>query len=198
MTSSGRVGVRAVGGGFALFGGRLAYNAVSAVGSIVIARLLGPANYGVVSIALIYPLMLSELADLGLSTAIMRYASIGDFRRAFTALWLRVLITIAFAVVLIPLAPYLAFTLHRPYLTPMIDVLAIYAFAYKLAMMYAFVRLTKAMNLTINLARNNFIKIFELLDTTTTLYTWTLFLNILLVNSITMYKLNIRDLKLYK
>jgi O-antigen/teichoic acid export membrane protein len=63
----------------------------------------------------------------------MRYASIGDFRRAFTALWLRVLITMAFAVALIPLAPYLAFTLHRPYLTPMIDVLAIYAFAYKAA-----------------------------------------------------------------
>lgn len=197
MAGSGRVGVRAV-GGFALFVDRLAHSTVSAVGSIVIARLLGPANYGVVSIALIYPLMFSGLADLGLSTAIMRYASIGDFRRAFTALWLRVLITTAFAVALIPLAPYLAFTLHRPYLTPMIDVLAIYAFVYKLAMMYAFVRLTKAMNLTINLARNNFIKIFELLDTTTTLYTWTLFLNILLVNSIAMYKLNIRDLKLYK
>jgi O-antigen/teichoic acid export membrane protein len=130
MAGSGRVGVRAVGGGFVLFVGRLAYNAVSAVGSIVIARLLGPANYGVVSIALIYPLMFSGLADLGLSTAIMRYASIGDFRRAFTALWLRVLITTAFAVALIPLAPYLAFTLHRPYLAPMIDVLAIYAFAY--------------------------------------------------------------------
>jgi len=198
MTSSGRVSVRAVGGGFALFVGRLAYNAVSAVGSIVIARLLGPANYGIISIALIYPLMFSGLADLGLSTAIMRYASISNFRRAFTALQLRVLITMAFAVALIPLAPYLAFTLHRPYLTPMINVLAIYAFAYKLSMMYAFVRLTKAMNLTINLARNNFIKIFELLDTTTTLYTWTLFLNILLVNSIAMYKLNIRDLKLYK
>ena len=105
MAGSGRVGVRAVGGGFVLFVGRLAYNAVSAVGSIVIARLLGPANYGIISIALIYPLMFSGLGDLGLSTAIMRYASIGDFRRAFTALWLRVLITTAFAVALIPLAP---------------------------------------------------------------------------------------------
>jgi O-antigen/teichoic acid export membrane protein len=162
--------------------GRLAYNAVSAVGSVVIARLLGPANYGVVSIALIYPLMFSGLADLGLSTAIMRYASIGDFRRAFTALWLRVLITMAFAVALIPLAPYLAFTLHRPYLMPMIDALAIYAFVYKLAMMYAFVRLTKVMNLTINLTRNNFVKIFKLLDTITTLYIWTSLLSILLVN----------------
>ena len=82
MAGSGRVGVRAV-GGFALFVGRLAYNAISAVGSIVIARLLGPANYGIISIALIYPLMFSGLADLGLSTAIMRYASIGDLRRAF-------------------------------------------------------------------------------------------------------------------
>ena len=130
MTGSSRVGVRAVGGGFALFVGWLAYNAVSAVGSIVIARLLGPDNYGIVSIALIYPLMFSGLADLGLSTAIMRYASIGDFRRAFTALRLRVLITTAFAVALIPLAPYLAFTLHRPYLAPMIEILAVYAFAY--------------------------------------------------------------------
>jgi len=75
---SNRVSAKVASGGFALFGGRLAYNAVSAVGSIVIARLLGPANYGVVSIALIYPLMFSGLADLGLSTAIMRYASIGD------------------------------------------------------------------------------------------------------------------------
>jgi O-antigen/teichoic acid export membrane protein len=198
MAGSGRVGVRAVNGGFALFVGRLAHSTVSAVGSIVIARLLGPANYGVVSIALIYPLMFSELSDLGLSTAIMRYASIGDFRRAFAALQLRVLITTAFAVALIPLAPYLAFTLHRPYLTPMIDVLAIYAFAYKLAMMYTFVRLTKVMNLIINLARNNFVKIFELLDTITTLYIWTSLLSILLVNSITVYELNIRDLKLYK
>jgi len=108
----------------------LPYNAVSAAGSIVIARLLGPANYGVISTALIYSPMFSGLADLGLLTAIMRYASIGDFRRAFTALWLRVLVTTAFAVALIPLAPYLAFTLCRLYLTPRIDVLAIYAFAY--------------------------------------------------------------------
>jgi GR25 family glycosyltransferase involved in LPS biosynthesis len=128
--------------------------------------LLGPANYGVVSIALIYPLMFSGLADLGLSTAIMRYASIGDFRRAFTVLWFRVLITMAFA--------------------------------YKLDMMYTFVRLTKVMNLTINLTRNNFVKIFELLDTITTLYIWTSLLSILSVNSITVYELNIRDLKLYK
>jgi len=40
MAGSGRVGVRAVGGDFALFACRPAYNAVSAVGSIVIARLL--------------------------------------------------------------------------------------------------------------------------------------------------------------
>ena len=110
--------------------------------------------------------MFSGLADLGLSTAIMRYASIGDFRRAFTVLWFRVLITMAFA--------------------------------YKLDMMYTFVRLTKVMNLTINLTRNNFVKIFELLDTITTLYIWTSLLSILSVNSITVYELNIRDLKLYK
>jgi hypothetical protein len=39
MMESNRISVRAVGGGFALFVGRLAYNAVSAVGSVVIALL---------------------------------------------------------------------------------------------------------------------------------------------------------------
>ena len=70
----------------------------SAVGSIVVARLLGPAGYGAVSMTLIYPTMLSGLADLGLSTAVMRFAALGDAGRAFAALWLR-------AAALVPLAP---------------------------------------------------------------------------------------------
>jgi O-antigen/teichoic acid export membrane protein len=129
VAKSGRLAVKVVSGGMVLSVGNLAYSAISAVGSIVVARMLGPADYGVVSITLIYPMMLSGLADLGLSTAITRYASLGDLRGALTALWLRVIASAAFAMALVLLAPYMAASLQRSYLTPMIQLLAIYAFA---------------------------------------------------------------------
>jgi O-antigen/teichoic acid export membrane protein len=129
MTKSGRVAAKVASSSMVLSAGNLAYTAISAVGSIAIARLLGPADYGIISIALIYPMMLSGLADLGLSTAITRYASLGNLNRAFTALWLRAIASVLFATALIPLAPYLAVSLQRPYLTPMIYVLAVYTFA---------------------------------------------------------------------
>jgi O-antigen/teichoic acid export membrane protein len=129
VAKSGRPAVKVASGGMVLSAGSLAYSAISAVGSIAIARLLGPADYGAVGIALIYPMMLSGLADLGLSTAIMRYVSLGDLRGALTALWLRVIASAAFAMPLALLAPYMAVSLQRPHLTPMIQLLAIYAFA---------------------------------------------------------------------
>jgi len=125
---SSRISAKAASGSVILSVGNFAYSTVSAIGSIVIARLLGPADYGIISIALIYPMMLSGLADLGLSTAITRHASLGDLKRALTALWLRVIASAIFAAALIPLAPYLAASLQRPYLTPMIYMLAVYAF----------------------------------------------------------------------
>ena len=111
VTKSVRPAVKVASGGMVLSAGNLAYSVVSAVGSIAIARLLGPADYGVVGIALIYPMMLSGLADLGLSTAITRYASLGDLRGSLTALWLRTMASAAFAVVLALLAPYMAASL---------------------------------------------------------------------------------------
>jgi O-antigen/teichoic acid export membrane protein len=124
-----KINVKAVSGSIALSIGNFVYTAISALGSIVIARLLGPADYGVISIALIYPIMFSGLADLGLSTAIMRYASLSDFKNASTAFYLRIIMSLLFAIALVPLASYLATILQRPYLTPMIYILAIYSFA---------------------------------------------------------------------
>jgi O-antigen/teichoic acid export membrane protein len=83
MAEPDGVAVRAATGSAVLSVGSFAYAAISAVGSIVVARLLGPADYGAVSMALIYPMMFSGLADLGLSTAVMRFAALGDAARAF-------------------------------------------------------------------------------------------------------------------
>jgi len=111
VTKSSRLAVKVASGGMVLSAGNLAYSIVSAVGSIAIARLLGSADYGVVCIALVYPMMFSGLADLGLSTAIARYASLSDLRGALTALWLRVIVSAVFAMALILLAPYMAASL---------------------------------------------------------------------------------------
>jgi PST family polysaccharide transporter len=129
MTGSNRVGARAAGGAAVLTAGTIIYDAISAAGSVVIARLLGPADYGVLGIALIYPMMLSGLADLGLSTAIMRYASLGDTRRALTALWLRVIAGALLAAAAALLAPLMAASLQRPHLAPVICVLSAYVLA---------------------------------------------------------------------
>jgi len=129
MAEIDRVAVKAASGGVILTVGNFAHAAISAVGSIVVARLLGPTDYGIVSIALIYPTMFSGLTGLGLSAAIMRYASLGDTSRALIALWLRAVAGALSAAALIPLSPHLAASLQRPYLTPMIYVLTIYTFA---------------------------------------------------------------------
>jgi O-antigen/teichoic acid export membrane protein len=129
MAEPDSVAVRAATGGAVLSVGNFVYAAISAVGSIVVARLLGPAGYGAVSMALIYPTMLSGLADLGLSTAVMRFAALGGSGRAFAALWLRAAAGALLAAALVPLAPYLAASLQRPYVAPLIWFLSLYAFA---------------------------------------------------------------------
>ncbi len=124
-----KVGSRALRGGFVIGLGSLTYHAISIVGSVVIARLLTPSGYGLVSIALTYPLLFSGIADLGLSTAITRYASAGMHRHALTALLLRVLSGVFFALIMYAMANYLALTLRRPYLGEAIQILSIFVIA---------------------------------------------------------------------
>ncbi|ADN49862.1 oligosaccharide flippase family protein [Vulcanisaeta distributa] len=125
-----RAGVKAVRGSLWITSGRFIYNAVGFIGSIVIARLLTPGEYGLISIALTYPLFFTSIADLGLSTAIMRYAAAGMHRHALSAVLLRSLSGIAFGLALVPLSTYLALTLRRPYLSLAIQILSIYTIAY--------------------------------------------------------------------
>jgi hypothetical protein len=66
MAEPDGVAVRAATGSAVLSVGSFAYAAISAVGSIVVARLLGPVGYGAVSMALIYPMMFSGLAERAL------------------------------------------------------------------------------------------------------------------------------------
>ncbi len=122
-------GERAASGSFLLSIGNALSSAILAVGSIFIVRLLGPGDYGALGVALIYPSMLSILADLGFSIAITRYVSAGFKEHAVTAMWIRIFSGALFSMALFLSSPLLASTLYRPYIAPVIQILSLYMFS---------------------------------------------------------------------
>jgi O-antigen/teichoic acid export membrane protein len=63
---------KAARGTFFLFAGNALSTVILAVGSIVIARLLGPSNYGLYTLAMLMPLLFVSLADAGMNSALIR------------------------------------------------------------------------------------------------------------------------------
>jgi O-antigen/teichoic acid export membrane protein len=62
-------------GSFHLFWGMVASTIISAVGTIFVARLLSPSEYGLYAIALTVPILISNFRDWGVNAAMVRYAA---------------------------------------------------------------------------------------------------------------------------
>ena len=62
-------------GGFFLFAGNALSTFVLAIGSIVIARLLGPENYGLYSISIVAPSVFLLFTGFGVDAAMTRYSA---------------------------------------------------------------------------------------------------------------------------
>jgi stage V sporulation protein B len=77
MSSDKLVGIaeKAARGGIFLFVGNALSTIILAIGSIIIARLLGPANYGVYTLVLVVPNLFTVLADAGMNSAILRFSA---------------------------------------------------------------------------------------------------------------------------
>ncbi|MCS7107118.1 MAG: oligosaccharide flippase family protein [Acidilobaceae archaeon] len=99
---------------------------LSALGSIVVARELGPAQYGLVTIAMILPNLLFVLLDLGLTAALVRYTSLGRSDVVGTALALRTLIALLGGLANFLLAPLFVALIGRPELTEAVRLLSIF------------------------------------------------------------------------
>jgi len=69
------IGKIAVRGGFFLLIGSFSSTAILALSSIIIARLLGPENYGLYTVILIMPNFLVSICDFGISPSLTRYLS---------------------------------------------------------------------------------------------------------------------------
>ena len=62
-------------GGFFLFVGMTSSTIIMALTSIIVARLLGPADYGLYTIVLVVPSFFINLSDLGISPALTRFSA---------------------------------------------------------------------------------------------------------------------------
>lgn len=127
--SSDLVGMaeKAARGGFFLFVGNALSTIILAIGSIIIARLLGPSNYGLYTLTMLMPLVFVSLADAGMSSALIRIParlrSEGDFPASNRAIRLAFFLKLSLGVVTFLICYFGADTitiilLNRPGLVP--------------------------------------------------------------------------------
>jgi len=105
---------------------------IAAAGSIIIARLLGPENYGLIGMSMILPNLMLALTDLGINTALTRYSSIRDSSMktiVVSGLTLKIILSLLSALIVYITAPYVAKALGRPYIEPYIKLLSIFTLA---------------------------------------------------------------------
>jgi O-antigen/teichoic acid export membrane protein len=121
-------------GGFHLLWGLVVSTVISAVGTIVIAKLLGPGNYGLYSVALTATTLISNFRDWGINTAMIKYAAqynsekdVAKIRSVFlSGLAFEVILGSSLSVLCFVISPFLAVTLHRPAIAPLIQILSLY------------------------------------------------------------------------
>jgi O-antigen/teichoic acid export membrane protein len=121
-------------GGFHVMWGLVASTVISAVGTIIIALLLGEDNYGLYAIALTAPTMIVLFRDWGINYAMIRYTAqsnaedkTANIRSIFmSGLIFEIALGIALALVGFFLSDFLAVTvLNRPTITPLIQIASI-------------------------------------------------------------------------
>jgi len=93
------------------------------VSTAILARLLTPADFGVVALAITFMALLDGLADLGLGSALIIQREENLYERAETALAGSVAIGLGFSLIVAALSPLIASFFHSPDLKPIAAVL---------------------------------------------------------------------------
>ncbi len=118
---------KAARGGFFLFVGNALSTVILAAGSIIIARLLGPSNYGLYTLTFVAPSFFIALADAGMNAALIRFPaalrSQGDYLSSNRVIRLGFLLKLSLSVTAFLICYFGADTiattlLNRPGLTP--------------------------------------------------------------------------------
>jgi O-antigen/teichoic acid export membrane protein len=123
----GFAGRRIAKGSIWLSAGQIISTSIVFVGSIFIARLLKPDEYGLISIALLFPGLLLGLLDLGVSEAIIRFSSLDRGRGYLSTIFVfKIMTAFVTSLIIFILSDYMATILNRPYISSMIKILSIY------------------------------------------------------------------------
>jgi O-antigen/teichoic acid export membrane protein len=131
MTKAADMARTSVKGGFQYLWGLVASTVISAVGTIIIAGLLGEANYGLYVISVTAPALIALFRDWGVNTAITRYVAqynvenkTSEIRRVFTSgLVFETTLGVLLSLVCFALSDFLAVSVfQRPIIAPLIQI----------------------------------------------------------------------------
>ncbi len=129
-TEMARVSAR---GGFNILWGLVVSTLISAVGTIAITYILGAENYGLYSIAIIGPTLIATFRDWGVNSAMVKYsaqynAENNDKIRSIfiSGLIFEVVLGLSLFLLSFGLSPFLASSLHRPAIVPLIQIGSIF------------------------------------------------------------------------
>jgi PST family polysaccharide transporter len=107
---------RAARGGAVIAGAQIIRQTVSIGSSIILARLLGPENSGLIAMAAVLIGFIESFSDLGLSAATVQRAEINQ-KQVSTLFWINMAVSLVLALITASLAPAIAWFYNDPRLT---------------------------------------------------------------------------------
>jgi O-antigen/teichoic acid export membrane protein len=130
MTKATQMAKVSAKGGFHLLWGLVLSTIISAVGTIVIARLLGPQNMGLYAIALAAPNLIATFRDWGVTTAMVKYSAeynsendVAKIKNVFVSgIAFEVIVGLALALLSFALSGFLAGFYGRPAIVQLIQI----------------------------------------------------------------------------
>ncbi len=134
MTKATQMAKVSAKGGFHLLWGLVISTVISAIGTIVIARLLGPANMGLYAIALAAPNLISTFRDWGVTTAMIKYSAeynsandVAKIKSVFVSgLAFEIIVGLVLTVLSFALSGFLANFYGRPQIVQLIQIASLF------------------------------------------------------------------------
>jgi O-antigen/teichoic acid export membrane protein len=134
MTKATQMAKVSAKGGFHLLWGLVLSTIISAVGTIIIARLLGPENMGLYAIALTAPNLIATFRDWGVTTAMIKYSAeynsendVAKIKNVFVSgIAFEIIVGLALATLSFLLSGFLAGFYGRPAIVQLIQIASLF------------------------------------------------------------------------
>ncbi|MBN1577312.1 MAG: lipopolysaccharide biosynthesis protein [Chitinispirillaceae bacterium] len=119
---------KAVKGAGATIYSQLAIQGITTVGTIILARMLTPEDFGLVTMVMVFVLLLQNFGSSGLTEALIQNREL-NHRQASTLFWLQIASSILLMILLMAASPFIAFFYKTPQLKFITIILSISIFS---------------------------------------------------------------------